>query len=92
MPTLVELGYKNLDLDFWHILFAPTGTPRPIIDRLNAALRQALADAKVRDAFAKAGMELYPAGQETPEIATAMLKSEIKRWGDVIRANKITAQ
>ena len=92
VPTLVELGYKNLDLDFWHILFAPTGTPRPIIDRLNAALRQALADAKVRDAFAKAGMELYPAGQETPEIATAMLKSEIKRWGDVIRANKITAQ
>ena len=37
-------------------------------------------------------MELYPAGQETPDIATAMLKSEIKRWGDVIRANKITAQ
>ena len=92
VPTLVELGYKNLDLDFWHILFAPTGTPRPIIDRLNAALRQALADTKVRDAFAKAGMEFYPAGQETPEIATAMLKSEIKRWGDVIRANKITAQ
>ena len=92
VPTLVELGYKNLDLDFWHILFAPTGTPRPIIDRLNTALRQALADTKVRDAFAKAGMELYPAGQETPEIATAMLKSEIKRWGDVIRTNKITAQ
>ena len=91
-PTMGELGYKNLDLDFWHILFAPTGTPRPIIDRLNAALRHALADAKVHDAFAKNGMELYPADQETPEIATAMLKSEIKRWGDVIRANKITAQ
>ena len=37
-------------------------------------------------------MDLYPADQETPEIATAMLKSEIKRWGDVIRANNITAQ
>ena len=48
LPTLGELGYKNLDLDFWHILFAPAGTPRPIIDRLNAALRQALADAKVK--------------------------------------------
>ena len=40
----------------------------------------------------KNGMDLYPADQETPETATAMLKSEIKRWGDVIRANNITAQ
>ena len=78
VPTLVELGYKNLDLDFWHILFAPAGTPRPIIDQLNAALRQALTDPKVKDAFTKAGMELYPAGQDTPDIATAMLKSEVK--------------
>jgi tripartite-type tricarboxylate transporter receptor subunit TctC len=92
VPTLIEAGYKNLDLDFWHILFAPTGTPRPIIDRLNLALRHALADPKVKEAFAKNGMDFYPADQETPEIATAMLKSEIKRWGDVIRANKITAQ
>jgi hypothetical protein len=37
-------------------------------------------------------MDFYPADQETPEIATAMLRSEIQRWGDVIRANKITAQ
>ena len=92
VPTLVEAGYKNLDLEFWHIMFAPAGTPRPVIDKVNAALRHALADPKAKDAFAKAGMELYPAGQETPEIATAMLKSEIKRWGDVIRTNNIQAQ
>jgi tripartite-type tricarboxylate transporter receptor subunit TctC len=91
-PTMGEAGYKNMDLVFWHILFAPTGTPRPIIDRLNLALRHALADPKVKEAFDKNAMDLYPADQETPEIATAMLKSEIKRWGDVIRANKITAQ
>ncbi|MEI8150810.1 MAG: tripartite tricarboxylate transporter substrate-binding protein [Hyphomicrobiales bacterium] len=92
VPTLGEAGYKNLDLDFWHILFAPAGTPRPVIDRLNAALRQSLADARVKEAFEKNGMDLYPPDQESPEIATAMLKSEIARWGDVIRANKITAQ
>ena len=51
VPTLGEAGYKNLDLDFWHILFAPSGTPRPIIDRLNAALRKTLADEKVKAAF-----------------------------------------
>ena len=73
-------------------MFAPAGTPRPIIDRSTRRLRHALADHKVKDAFAKGGMDLYPAGRETPEIATAMLKSEIKRWGDVIRANNITAQ
>ncbi|MEW6449484.1 MAG: tripartite tricarboxylate transporter substrate-binding protein [Pseudomonadota bacterium] len=92
VPTLVEAGYRNLDLDFWHILFTPSGTPRPIIDRLNAALRKTLADERVKAAFIKAGMELYPADQETPEIATTMLKSEIKRWGDVIRTHNITAQ
>ena len=91
-PTMGEAGYKNMDLVFWHILFAPTGTPRPVIDRLNLALRHALADPKVKEAFDKNAMDLYPADQETPEIATEMLKSEIKRWGDVIRANKITAQ
>ena len=91
-PTMGEAGYKNMDLVFWHILFAPTGTPRPIVDRLNLALRHALADPKVKEAFDKSAMDLYPADQETPEIATVMLKSEIKRWGDVIRANKITAQ
>ena len=92
LPTMGELGYKKLDLDFWHMLLAPAGTPRPIIDRLNAALRHALADAKVKKIFAEGGMDLFPPGQETPEAASALLKSEIKLWGDVIRANNITAQ
>ena len=48
-----ETGYKDMDLVFWHILFAPAGTPKPIIDRLNLALRHALADAKVKEAFDK---------------------------------------
>ncbi len=91
LPTLGELGYKKLDLDFWHMLLAPAGTPRPIVDRLNAALRHALADDKVKKTFADGGMDLFPAGQMTPEAAAALLKSEIKLWGDVIRANNITA-
>ena len=90
LPTMGELGYKKLDLDFWHMLLAPTGTPRPIIDRLNAALRHAMADARVKRTFSEGGMEPFPAAQMTPEAAGAMLKSEIKLWGDVIRANNIT--
>ena len=92
VPTTAEAGYKKLDLGFWHILFAPAGTPRPLVDRLNAALRHALADATVRKTLEEGGMELFPPDQQTPEAASALLKREIKLWGDVIRANNISAQ
>jgi tripartite-type tricarboxylate transporter receptor subunit TctC len=91
LPTFGELGYKKLNIDFWHMLLAPAGTPRPIVDKLNAALRTALADARVQRTFAEGGMDLYPANEETPEAAAALLKSEIKLWGDVISANHIAA-
>jgi tripartite-type tricarboxylate transporter receptor subunit TctC len=92
LPTFGELGYKKLNIDFWHMLLAPAGTPRPIVDKLNTALRAALADAKVQKTFADGGMDLYPQDEETPEAASALLKREIKLWGDVIRANHIAAQ
>jgi tripartite-type tricarboxylate transporter receptor subunit TctC len=91
LPTFGELGYKKLNIDFWHMLLAPAGTPRPIVDKLNAGLRTALADARVQKTFAEGGMDLYPANEETPEAAAALLKSEIKLWGDVIRDNHIAA-
>jgi len=92
LKTMGELGYKNLDADFWHMLLAPVGTPRPIVDKLNAALRAALADPKVQKTFADGGMDEYPPDQETPEAASALLKREIGRWGDVIRTNNIVAK
>jgi tripartite-type tricarboxylate transporter receptor subunit TctC len=92
LPTMGELGYKKLEIDFWHMLLAPAGTPRPIVDKLNSALRAALADAKLNKTFADGGMDLYPPEEETPEAAAALLKREIKLWGDVIRANNIAAQ
>ncbi len=92
LKTMGELGYKNLDIDFWHMLLAPAGTPRPIVDKLNAALRTALADPKVRKTYADGGMDEFQPDEETPEIADALLKREIKRWGDVIRANHIVAK
>jgi putative tricarboxylic transport membrane protein len=92
LPTFVELGYKKLDIDFWHMLLAPAGTPRPIVDKLNAALRTALADPKVKKLFADGGMDEYPASEETPEAAAALLKNEIKLWGQVVRDNHIAGQ
>ena len=51
-----------------------------------------MADAKVKKIFADGGMDLFPPDQDTPEAAAALLKSEIKLWGDVIRANNIQVQ
>ncbi|MBX9824761.1 MAG: tripartite tricarboxylate transporter substrate binding protein BugD [Xanthobacteraceae bacterium] len=92
LPTMGELGHKKLDLEFWHMLLAPAGTPRPVIDKLNAALRHALADARVKKSFDDGGMEIYPGDRLTPEAANALLKSELKLWGDLIKANNITVQ
>jgi tripartite-type tricarboxylate transporter receptor subunit TctC len=74
------------------MLLAPAGTPRPIIDKLNSALRTALADPKVKKTFSDGGMDEFGPDEETPEAADALLKKEIKLWGDVIRTNKIAAQ
>ncbi len=92
LPTMGELGYNKLDLEFWHMLLAPAGTPRPVIDKLNTALRRALGDARVKNTFSNGGMEIYPGDRQTPEAAATLLKSELKLWGDVIKANNITAQ
>ena len=92
LPTFGDLGYKKLDVDFWHMLLAPAGTPRPIIDKLNAALRVALADPKLIKTYAEGGIVEYPPDQETPAASAALLKSEIKLWGQVIRDNHIAAQ
>jgi len=91
LPTMGEVGYKKLDLDFWHMLLAPVGTPGPIVERLNAALRHALADAKVRKVFEEGGMDVFAPEEQTPQAARALLTREVKLWGDVIRANNIAA-
>jgi tripartite-type tricarboxylate transporter receptor subunit TctC len=90
LPTMGELGYKKLDVDFWHCLYAPAGTPRPIIDKLNAALRAALADPRVIKTFSENGMDIYAVADQTPEFADSLLKSEIKMWSGVIRDNHIS--
>jgi tripartite-type tricarboxylate transporter receptor subunit TctC len=92
LETLPELGHKKLDFDFWHGLFAPAGTPRPIVDKLNAALRTALTDERLRKTYAEGGMDQYPPEQMTPEAAAALLKREIVLWGEVIRTNNISGQ
>jgi tripartite-type tricarboxylate transporter receptor subunit TctC len=89
VPGVVEMGYSNLEFRFWQGLFAPAHTPEPIIRRLNEAFRLALSDPKVHQLYEAVGSHVYPMEEQTPEAATALLHSEIKRWGDIIRAQKI---
>ncbi len=65
LKTMGQLGYAKADIDFWHMLLAPARTPRPIIEKLNRALRVALADAKLRKTYTDGGMDLYPQDEET---------------------------
>lgn len=92
LKTMGELGYPKADIDFWHMLLAPAATPRPVIEKLNHALRVALTDAKLRQTFSDGGMDLYPQDEESLEAARALLQREVKLWGDVIRANHIATQ
>ena len=79
----------KLDVVYWQALFAPAGTPDAIVKTLNAALRVAVADPAIIKTWAAQDVTAFPADQRSPEAASVFLKSEITRWGNVIRDNNI---
>ena len=87
LPSATEAGRAELDMPFWHAMFAPAATPKPVIDRLSAALNEALADAKVIKSYGDGGAEPFPANMRSPEVAHAFVRSEIARWSGVVRLN-----
>ena len=92
VPTFTELGYPQLERPLWHALFVPAGTPRPVIDRLNAALRAALSDPLVQKSYEEKSIEMYPPEERTPEAAAAHVSKELAYWTKVIRDNNIKAE
>src|SRR6185295_5461989 len=89
VPSFVATYGPKLDISFWHIMLAPAGTPRPIVDALNGALQEALTDPEILKVWSQSGMTPYPVAQRTPEGAAAYLNKEIAHWGQVVRDNKI---
>ncbi len=83
-----ELG-PNLEISYWHSMLAPAGTPKPIVDKLSAVLQGVMDDPAIVKAWADTGVAPYPKHQRSPEAAQALLRSEIARWGQVVRANNI---
>jgi tripartite-type tricarboxylate transporter receptor subunit TctC len=92
VPTLDELGYRDIDASFWHGLWAPKGTPPAIIARLNSAVRVALADPIVQDRFKKVGQEIWPVEYQTPEALAAKQQAELEKWTPVILESGIKAE
>lgn len=85
VPTLHEQGLKDFEVAVWHGLYAAKGTPKPVLDKLNAALLAAIKDPQFRDSMAKLGADPVTPDRATPESLAKHLKAEIEKWGPIIR-------
>lgn len=85
VPTLNEAGLPGFEIVVWNGLWVPKGTPLPVIGKLSAALQQALTSPLIKQRFAEFGTELVPQDQATPEALRVRLKSEIDKWGPIVK-------
>lgn len=82
MPTVAESGVKDFDVSAWDAIVAPAGTPPAVVNRLNAAIRAALADPELRRQLLDRGSEVAPG---TPQALGSFIKTEIDRWGQAVK-------
>lgn len=92
VPTIDEAGIPGLHVSYWHAMWAPKGTPEPIIARLNDAVRKALADQNVRKRLEAIGHEIAPPELQTPQGLAAFHKSETDKWWPIVRATGLKAE
>ena len=92
VPTMDEAGAPGLHMTFWYGLWAPGGTPRDIIAKLNAAVADAFEDPAVRARLTEQGHEIPSRKELTPEALGAHHKAEIEKWWPIIKAAGIKLQ
>jgi len=85
VPTMDEAGLKGFEVSVWHGLYAPKGTPKPVIDKLTKALQAALKEDNVKQRFAELGTEPVAENRATPAALRAHLKAEIDKWSPIIK-------
>lgn len=91
LPTLDEAGLKGFQVGVWHGIYAPKGTPKAVVDKLAAAMQQAMKEPDFRKRMSDLGATVFSPEQSTPAALAAHLKSEIERWGPVIKAAGVYA-
>jgi len=89
VPTMAEAGMKGVEINNWYGLSAPAGTPTPIIERMNRALREAIQDPALRTRFQEVG--LVPMSNSAEEFS-ALIKSDSEKWKKIIRDSGVTAE
>jgi tripartite-type tricarboxylate transporter receptor subunit TctC len=92
VPTTDEAGLPGYHFSFWHGLWAPKGTPKPIITKLNESLRKALADPTTRKRLLDLAQDIFPPDQQSPEALRNFQQGEIDKWWPIIKAAGIKAQ
>ena len=83
VPTVVELGYPDATVEPWSGIFAPAGTPPPVVRRLNAEFNALLATREVRERFAELG--LVPVTDSTPERFASDIRAQVARWPAIVK-------
>jgi len=86
IPTVDEAGLPRLYVSVWFAIWAPNGTPRDIVAKLNATMVSALADPTVRQRLSDLGQEIVPREQQSPEALVAFHKSEAEKWWPLVKA------
>ncbi|MEQ1776353.1 MAG: tripartite tricarboxylate transporter substrate-binding protein [Burkholderiales bacterium] len=92
IPTVDEAGLPGLYTSVWHAIWAPKGTPKDIIAKLNATIVETLADATVRKRFGDLGQEIPSREEQTPQALAAYHKAEIDKWWPLIKATGLKAE
>jgi tripartite-type tricarboxylate transporter receptor subunit TctC len=85
VPTSAEAGLKGFELSIWHGMYAPKGTPKPVIDKLVASLQAALKDPALVKRFNDLGATMVATEMQTPEGLGRHLKAETDKWGPIIK-------
>jgi tripartite-type tricarboxylate transporter receptor subunit TctC len=89
VPTMDEVGVSGMYISFWHGLWAPKGTPREIVAKLNGAVVDTLADTTVRQRLTELGHVIATREEQTPEALGTFHRAEIEKWWPIIKAANV---
>jgi tripartite-type tricarboxylate transporter receptor subunit TctC len=92
IPTVDEAGLPGFDFSFWQGMWVPKGTAKNMVDKLNAAVRDALADSTVRQRLHDLGQDIPPPDQQTPKALGAYHKAETDKWWPIVKAANIRGE